>query len=373
MKQLFHKFSKGVTLLAIVSMLTAALATTAFAAPNPIQPGYSPETAAAPTAGAKMIAANSWQWYIFEVQIPVGKDGDANKTTVDANLTNLNGTTNFQVWTPDNVRQWRDGEKVTPLGESTENKLDDKQSDITAGLVSVPLHFWQGGFTDPGFFYLIVMNSTDQPATYSLSVTGSNVLFPSQLTIPNATNTPVANVAPATAAPVSMAQATTAATGTAMSGANHIVPGYAPASAAAPTAGAKTIAANSWQWYIFEVQIPTTKDEDVNKTTVDVNLTNLNGTTTFQVWTPDNVRQWQNGEKVTPLGEGTENKLDNKQSDINAGLVSVPLHFWQGTFTDPGFFYLIVMNTTGQPATYTLSVTGSNVLFPSQLTIPNAQ
>ena len=164
----------------MLAILTTAVATTAFAA-GPIRAGDGPATAVAPSTGATVIPANSWQWYIFEVQIANLK-GEDRKTTVDATLTNMDGRATFQVWSMDNLATRDKGDKVTPLGEGTENRLGFRgpESKLPA---STPLHFWEGGFTEPGLFYLIVKNDTAQPVTYTLNISGKNVVFPSSFRI----------------------------------------------------------------------------------------------------------------------------------------------------------------------------------------------
>lgn len=337
----YKRFSKAVSMLAVVALLTMSFATMAFAATAPISAGDGPDTALAPSAGARTVAAGAMQWYVFEVQTPVNPDNSRGSTTVDVTLTNLDGKATFEVWSPDNVKAWQAGDKFSPVGAGTEN----------AAIHSDPLNFWQGTFSEPGLFYLVVQNSTDKPATYTLNFSGSNVLFPSQLVMPSLPATPVVSAPAATSA--------VAGSGTA----KHITVGNGPNTAVTPTAGAKTIAAGAMQWYIFEVQIPFNSDNTRGDTTVDATLTNLNGHATFEIWSPDNVKAWQAGDKFSPVGAGTE----------NAAIHSDPLNFWHGDFQDAGVFYVVVKNTTDQPATYTLDMSGRNVLYPSLLVLPNAQ
>ncbi|MFC2023863.1 DPP IV N-terminal domain-containing protein, partial [Chloroflexota bacterium] len=72
---------------------------------------------------------------------------------------------------------------------------------------------------------------------------------------------------------------------------------------------------------------------------------------TFELWTPENLREWAAGQKVEPVGRGA--------ADPNLG----PGLWWTGSFTTPGTYYVIVEHsgTRQAPNYYNLQVSGSGV------------
>lgn len=136
--------------------------------------GVGPESAMMPMAGAVDIGVGQWQWYTFRSQVPVGVEEDSNDVvtrltdaTIDAALRIQSGAVDFEVWSADDLNNWRNNKDFDPTGAGTENEF----------LPGDPL-FWQGSFTTNNTYYLIVMNRGSQPASYTLDITG-NVSFPS--------------------------------------------------------------------------------------------------------------------------------------------------------------------------------------------------
>jgi len=141
-------------------------------------------------------------------------------------------------------------------------------------------------------------------------------------------------------------------------------PGDGPSLAVHPSAGAVTIAPNSWQWYSFRSQVPVNVDASGNDVvtnpedaTIDATLRVQSGDVDFEVWSADDLNNWVNGKNFEPMGAGTTNEF----------ISGDPL-FWQGSFPANNNYYLIVMNKSSQAATYTLDVIG-NVRFPSELAL----
>jgi hypothetical protein len=136
--------------------------------------GAGPESAMMPIAGSMEIGVGQWQWYSFRSQVPVGVEGNSNDVvtnptdaTIQAALRIQSGAVDFEVWSADDLNNWRNSKDFEPTGAGTENEF----------MSGDPL-FWQGSFTTNNTYYLIVMNRGSQPASYTLDITG-NVGFPS--------------------------------------------------------------------------------------------------------------------------------------------------------------------------------------------------
>lgn len=69
----------------------------------------------------------------------------------------------------------------------------------------------------------------------------------------------------------------------------------------------------------------------------------------FNVWTPEQWRQRDQGQVVEPVGRGTKNPFVS--GDLS----------WTGNFTGLGTYYVEMRNRSGQDAEYTLRVTGGGV------------
>ena len=124
--------------------------------------------------GNVQIAPGTWQWYSFRPQIPFGAEEDdtavvtdPTNATIDAVLRVQSGNADFEVWSADDLNNWRNGVDFEATGAGTVNEF----------LSGDPLS-WQGSFERGGTYYLIVKNSGSEPATYALNVTG-DVSFPS--------------------------------------------------------------------------------------------------------------------------------------------------------------------------------------------------
>ena len=82
------------------------------------------------------------------------------------------------------------------------------------------------------------------------------------------------------------------------------------------------------------------------------------GGATFKVLTPEQIQQWQGGEDLQSVGQGTENEYDG--ADLS----------WSGNFGEPGTYFLIVEQTPSAagPVYYTLEIDGEDVTY----TVPDA-
>ncbi|MCB0095801.1 MAG: hypothetical protein KDE46_08785 [Caldilineaceae bacterium] len=145
--------------------------------------------------------------------------------------------------------------------------------------------------------------------------------------------------------------------------------GYSAATAAAPDSAVHTLQPGQWDWYVFKSQVPPlhglTQSQRLAQDTakIDVTMNVQQGQGNFEIWNAQTLRDWTSNVKYTAFGQGTEN--DALRSD--------PMHFWQGSFTVNGTYYLVVKNKGNTPMNYALNITDKNVSFPSNLMIKNIQ
>lgn len=145
--------------------------------PATTQMGFDAASAVMPAKGNVQIQPGQWQWYVFTPQVPMSteiEDEDAviEHAKVDAALRVQSGTVSFEVWSADNLNNWRNGTDFDATGIGTTNE----------SLSGDPL-FWQGNFEGNNNYYLIVKNTGAQTAVYSLNVTG-DVSFPATTSLP---------------------------------------------------------------------------------------------------------------------------------------------------------------------------------------------
>lgn len=348
---------KFLSIIIMAAMLTTMGVGAVFAQDEALTPGFGPGTAVHPSDGIVTIAPNSWQWYIFRSQVPVNVDADGNDivtsledATVDATLYMQSGNVDFEVWSQNDLNNWINSSDFDPMGMGTENEF----------ITGDPL-FWKGSFEVNDNYYLIVMNTGTEAATYALDITG-NVRFPSDLALdsmmPSIINDQSVMSTGEMALTVEVpAEATIEDVAT-----TATIPGYGPESALMPATGNVMIEANTWQWYSFRSQLPVNVDADGNDivtnpedATVKAALQIQFGDVNFEVWSQNDLNNWYNSKDFDVMGMGTENEF----------LSGDPL-FWQGSFKGNDVYYLIVKNDTAQPASYALDITG-NVSFPSAL------
>ena len=171
------KFSKLLSVLTVIALLVTLGAGAALAQTVTGTPGDGPANALMPASGVVRIDPGQWQWYTFRSQAPLSteiedEDPVIEHAKVDAALRVQSGTVSFEVWSADNLNNWRNGTDFDATGIGTTNE----------SLSGDPL-FWQGNFEGNNNYYLIVKNTGAQPAVYSLNVTG-DVSFPATTSLP---------------------------------------------------------------------------------------------------------------------------------------------------------------------------------------------
>lgn len=112
------------------------------------------------------LVTNEWQalnrgeriWYEFQYA------GDSSPIEVKLEVVPEGGAS-FEVWTPEEVKRWRNGSEVQPIGRGSPGANDP-------GVL-----IWTGSFPIPGTYYVVVEHAGSQPGKshYLLSVDGDGV------------------------------------------------------------------------------------------------------------------------------------------------------------------------------------------------------
>lgn len=354
---MFKSSRNIVSVVVMVAMLLTLSSGAVFAQSETLTPGDGPGTAVQPSMSSVTIAPNSWQWYVFRSQVPVNVDADGNDivtnpedATVNATLRLISGDVDFEVWSANDLNNWINSSDFDPMGMGTENDF----------MTGDPL-FWQGSFPTNSNYYLIVQNSNNMAATYTLDISG-NVRFPTEMTLDAAAPTMMDSASMAQSDEPVMSSGEMALT---VDMPAESMMGTGPESALMPTDGYVMIPANSWQWYSFRSQTPVNVDSEGNDivtnpedATINAILRSRSGNVDFEVWSSDNLNNWINSSDFDPMGMGTTNEF----------ISGDPL-FWQGSFPTNSVYYLIVQNPTSSPAYYSLDITG-NVSFPAASSLP---
>jgi hypothetical protein len=132
--------------------------------------------------------------------------------------------------------------------------------------------------------------------------------------------------------------------------------GTGPDTALTPTGDWEQLATGADRWYAFQYV------GDGSQIQVQLQVA-PEGSATFAVWTPEEVRRWALGESVKPIGRGSV--------DQYAGGALV----WSGSFSTPGIYYVVVERAGSQAGTsyYLLDVTGDGVTLGKPAPTPAAQ
>jgi hypothetical protein len=169
--------------------------TTSMAAQS-IQPGMSASTASAPIAGWLQIAPHSSQWFRFKYHYANtaehhhDEDNPPTQAVIKLMMQSP-GSVNFEVWTPDRLRNLqydqsdthhRNG-KLEPVGMGTPmfaGETHHRDADGTRDTIqetNPDVLIWAGSERASDTFYVVVKNTTDAAASYALTVSGPDVSY----------------------------------------------------------------------------------------------------------------------------------------------------------------------------------------------------
>lgn len=129
--------------------------------------------------------------------------------------------------------------------------------------------------------------------------------------------------------------------------------GSGPDDAMAPSGEMIPIEPGETHWYVFR------EEGDGSQIDIEMEVDPASGAS-FEVWTKDTLRLWQQGLDFEPVGRGTANP--NIDADYN----------WSGNFVESGNFYVLVNHEGTGTSFYKLSITGKDVSFPTR-TAPVAE
>jgi hypothetical protein len=270
------------------------------------------------------VAANGSAMYRFDYAL--NSDGTRPQVTI----TMPNGTNSglgFQVWTPETINDMADNK---PIGDGSPLTVDCNTGEITAaGGCQSPDLLWTGAFGSGGTYYVVVTNGTSSQMSYTLKITGSGFSLGQQ-------------VASAASAP---AQGPAAAPAIASNTDD-------PAKAVAIDAKQHTLPANSATWYSFNYGL---LDDGTHPTKTITLVNGAQSGLTFQVWSAEafNGGWWNN----LPVGQGTAAGLDCSTMEVaGQGACQSSDLTWLGAFGAPGTYYVRIVNNTGAPVDYTLTI-----------------
>jgi len=291
----------------------------ALAADDAGDAGSGPGNALAPTDAWVQLVNGEKQWYAFR------DEGDRESISVRMKVQPSDRAI-FEVFTPEQVNKWRNGETFDPVGAGTKN------ADLSDDL------YWTGSFVSSGTYYVVVTSRNFGDSQYSLSINGADVSFPTaQVAMQPATSATTPEVAQAEfGVEVEMGPEQKMA----------VMTGSSADSALAPVGDTMQILPGQKQWYAFY------DGGDGNNIQIRADAQPDSGLS-FKVLTPAELRLWQQGIDFEPVGRGTENTA------LNVDL------FWSGSFVKGGTYYVVVepSGLNDGPVTYSLTVTGDDVSF----------
>ena len=335
---LSQRFSRFALAVAVLGML-------GFAAPAVTQaagPGTSPDEAVAPSNSTMRLNPGQDMWFAFNTG---GKDKNDDPSHALILLRpSIAGCATFKLWTKELLKQFntQDSEhRIYAMGQGTKleyqdgsNKLDRYGGDLV----------WNGGFNDPGSFYVQVGSTGDKACDFNLAVTGDTLTFPAAAMAASAA------AQPAGAAPAPAENAMSSKVASDISAAH---PGSSP-DTAFPTSGVWR-ATNNGQtdWYV--VTVPGSTDSADNPLVV-LQLTARPGADAgFTVWTKERLAQratTADAKDAPPVGMGAVSYWDADRTLPRNG--GDPM--WAGSAKKPTTFYVAVTPTGLTPVDYNLNV-----------------
>ncbi|MBX3015664.1 MAG: hypothetical protein KF832_29345 [Caldilineaceae bacterium] len=263
------------------------------------------------------LADGERQWYTFRYE------GDDLPITIRMTVLPAHSA-DFKVLTPAQFQRWTQGEPLEAVGAGTEPA--QFYQDL----------YWSGSFVQSGIYYVLVESNGHGLSTYQLTLRGEQIVFPLPR-FPIIGQAESCTTEPLAATLLPPSPLPTPAPAASIS---------SPESPLPPIGKPMTIAAGELHWYAFRDEGDESTIQIRADATPDLCLT-------FQVWTPTELHQWQQGMEVRPVGQGTAN------ATLKADL------FWTGSFVKSGTYYVVVRRNPAHagPCTYTLTVTGNDVSF----------
>jgi hypothetical protein len=155
---MLRKWTFAVALVAVAVLVfsAAAFAQTA--------PGAGPDNPLLPDGTWTKVPASGEIWYIFH------EEGDGETVNVDMKMV-PNGGVSFEIWTPENLRDWAAEEEFDAVGEGTMSCNCEPEDELGK-------YNWTGSFVESGDYLVVVKNEMDAASYFTLDVTGKEVSLP---------------------------------------------------------------------------------------------------------------------------------------------------------------------------------------------------
>jgi hypothetical protein len=300
-----------------------------------------PDTALAPSGEWTPLSKGQEHWYVFEylgheeMREVEGEEDEMEAVWINSSIRVLldsepDDSIAFSIWTPENIRTWALGEEVEPVGRG--GKDDKAPGDLC----------WCGTFQKPGTYYVVVEHTGQGPETaaYTLDIGGRDVLLTAPVAAVDGAAEPEAEAADIA---VVEPEAEGASPGTALAASGEWTP----------------ISGGDVYWYTFDYRghHEFSEDEDGDEvatwipTPVEISLdAEPDNVAVFGLWNEEQVRLWALGEDAEPEGRGSEN--ENEAGDL----------YWYGSPGNPGQYYVMVEHKGTEPGSFTLSITGEDIL-----------
>ncbi len=354
---MLNKLYKAVTLAAVAGLALAAVAATPLAAQD--VSGKDVQAIVQPSGDWREIKANELD--VYQVNYDFTQDGDTTTSDVVVELEmGEEDSVGFNVYTPEQLAQWQNGETVDPMGVGSDKP---GQSD---DLPKTKL-IWTSSSHGNETFYIVVGNKqSDKASYYDITITGSGISYPvgtASAPAPAAEEEAAADAdAEGDAEAAEGADEEAAADEEADADADADVMETAKGQLyeiGTPIGTWKSLGPRQGDWYQIDYKYLESDGQTVSEAYVELEM-DVCDAISFSVYTPDEVQQWIDGEKPTPVGEGTPTA---ENSDFSATNDNCRLT-WDNTSTASETFYIVVKNESNAAADYLLTITGNGVSFP---------
>jgi hypothetical protein len=334
-----NKLFKSVASAALAGAVLVSVAATPVFAQEISASG--PNEAVAPNSNWVELAPNGSHWYAFDYDYDSGDTPSQAFVELEVAVEDSIG---FEVWTPQEVREWANGQKVNPVGAGSE--LSDDAFTVA----------WVGSAAASDTYYVIVENNRNVTSNYKLDIFGETVSFSAPQFNGDIAATPAATEAVAVDV-VASADIQSDELGLTVEAApvEAATAGIDPFSALIPNSDWTAIAPGESRYYSFRYDYD---DGDLTPSQALVELEmGTENTVEFEIWTGEQVRLWSNGTDFDAVGMG------NLKSDFTGNKFHDTKLIWAGSGTASEDFTIVVKNTTDVPAYYSLNVSGEDVTY----------
>jgi hypothetical protein len=293
------------------------------------EPGAGPDNPLTPDGAWTKLAADGEYWYVFH------DEGDGEAIEVDMQ-TVPHGAATFEIWTPENLRDWANEEEFDPVGVATRS-CGCEPSD------SVGKSNWRGSFLGGNDFFIVVKSQLDDTGYFTLGVKGEDVTL--------RTPAPVAMAAEETAMtePEAVAAAAPADAPIVLAAKAGESPAYA-----LPLSQALTQLQEGQHWYAPNY------DSDKDYGAMDLLVyANPPGSVVATVRNQEQARLWAREGKNEHFGCCTDVFKDDERDEED----KLAFQRWMADDLPSGQYYIVVELAEGQtgPVVYHLEVTGEGV------------